>query len=107
SRRLMRTIHTILDFSRLETGSYPISPRPLRLQPILADVVREATPDARRKGIALRLAVDRPQATVSFDEPCLRELVGQLVDNAVKFTERGEVEVTVESDEDGARAISV
>jgi signal transduction histidine kinase len=107
SRRLLRTINTILDFSRLETGTYPIDPRPLAIAPLLSEIVREAAPEARRKGIDLRLAVDRPEAMIAFDEHCLRELVGQILDNAVKFTERGEVEVRLGEDAAGRLSISV
>lgn len=101
---LLQIINDILDFSRLEAGKMPLEVLDFDLAGLLDDVVDLLDERAEAKGIALSadLAPGMP-AWWRGDPTRLRQVVVNLAGNGVKFTERGEVRVSVA--EDGARGI--
>ncbi len=96
---LLAIINDILDFSKIEAERLELERQPF----VLADCVEEALElvavRAAEKGLELAYSIepDLPSAVVG-DVTRLRQVVLNLVGNAVKFTERGEVVVTVESE---------
>jgi PAS domain S-box-containing protein len=97
---LLRIVDDVLDFSKIEAGKLVLESIPLSMRRTIADTVDALAQRAERKGLALvvRIAPDVPD-TVSGDPVRLRQVLLNLVDNAIKFTERGTiaVEATVES----------
>jgi PAS domain S-box-containing protein len=91
SKRLINTVHQVLDFSKIMTGSFTVKPVPLRIWPVIEREVVEFRAPAAEKGISLSCTTEDPNATVVFDEYCLAHAVRILVDNAVKFTKQGEI----------------
>ncbi|MBP7062953.1 hybrid sensor histidine kinase/response regulator [Ferrovibrio sp.] len=93
---LLAVINDVLDYSRLEAGKVAITPAAFKLRPLLAGVEALFTSAAQAKGLELRfdLAPDVPAAIVS-DESRLRQMLVNLIGNAVKFTETGFVAVGV------------
>ncbi len=89
---LLTVINDILDFSKIEAGKLELDPAPFRLREALEDTVRTLASRAHGKGLelALRIAPDVPDALVG-DVGRLRQVVVNLIGNAIKFTERGEV----------------
>lgn len=96
-RALLSIIDEILDMSKLESGRVEIDRRSFDILPMIETVTELLAPRAHAKGIeiASRFAPDLPAAIVG-DEPRLRQVVLNLVGNAIKFTERGGVTVSVE-----------
>ncbi|MBV8266129.1 MAG: response regulator [Planctomycetaceae bacterium] len=94
---LLSVINDILDFSKIEAGKLDLDPGPIDLRDCLGDVMRMLGPRAYQKGLepAFDVAPDVPDALIG-DGGRLRQVLVNLVGNAVKFTERGEVLVTVE-----------
>ena len=94
---LLSVINDILDFSKIEAGKLDLDPGPLDLRDCLGDVMRMLGPRAYQKGLepAFDIAPNVPDALIG-DGGRLRQVLVNLVGNAVKFTERGEVLVTVE-----------
>jgi len=88
---LLLLINDILDFSRIEAGRIDLDRAPFELRESLGDAMRLMAVRAHRKGLELtyRVAGDVPQ-TVIGDSVRLRQVVVNVVDNAIKFTERGE-----------------
>jgi signal transduction histidine kinase len=93
---LLGIIDDILDFSKVEAGKLAIDPEALDLPQLVEETVQILESRARAKGLALRAAVapNTPRA-LRGDPMRIRQVLLNLVGNAVKFTERGEVRVAV------------
>jgi signal transduction histidine kinase/DNA-binding response OmpR family regulator len=93
---LLDIINDILDFSKTEAGKLELNISPFSLRDIVEDAVDILAERAHRKG--LELICDIPaeiETAVSGDGQRLRQVVINLISNAVKFTQRGEVKITV------------
>jgi two-component system, sensor histidine kinase len=100
SRKLVRQIENsigaldslfaaILDISRLDAGVIEARPQVFPIQPLLERTCQEATPDAERRGVALRLVPCSVE--VETDPILLERILRNLVSNAVRYTEDGSV----------------
>lgn len=92
---LQTVLNDILDFSRLEQGKLTNEPRPVAINDLLDEVVAIMLAGAGLAG--LRLVLDSPQlpAWISVDGPKLRQVLFNLIGNAIKFTPEGEVRLKV------------
>jgi signal transduction histidine kinase/CheY-like chemotaxis protein len=93
---LLSVINDVLDFSKVEAGMLELDAEPFFLGEVLGDTMSTLALRAHEKGLelALRIAPETPDAVVG-DAGRLRQVVINLVGNALKFTERGEVVVEV------------
>ena len=93
--RLLRLVDELLDFSRVEAGATTLEAVELDLREVLAEAVAPARAEARRKGLPMEVEVDAdlPQRAVG-DPVRICQVLTNLLDNAVKFTETGRVRVT-------------
>jgi PAS domain S-box-containing protein len=93
---LAKLINDILDLSKIEAGKIDIEHSPFALHKCITDVCAFFIQEARSKGVALNcvIAPDVP-AIVQGDETRLRQILTNLLGNAVKFTERGKIETHV------------
>ena len=93
---LLGVINDILDFSKIEAGKLDIDPIDFDLATTLDDLIRSLAPRAHQKGLELayHVTVGTPTALVG-DPGRLRQILVNLVGNAIKFTERGEVVLRV------------
>lgn len=93
---LVRLTADILDFAGIESGKARIEPAPGDPRECLEEALELHTASAAAKGLQIfhRIAPDVPSSIVT-DHGRLRQVLVNLVGNAVKFTEQGEVEVTV------------
>ena len=91
---LLRIINDILDVSKIEAGQMQIQPEPASLAEVIRAVAATLTEDARRKGLALELRLD-PAITplLVFDPLRMKQILFNLVGNAIKFTPEGRVEL--------------
>jgi two-component system sensor histidine kinase EvgS len=96
ANRLTRLLTDILDLSRVEAGKMEIREAPFQIQDIIDSVSGLFAVTARNKNVALecRLAPGMPEVLVG-DEMRVRQVLFNLVGNALKFTERGRVVVDV------------
>jgi PAS domain S-box-containing protein len=95
-RALLTIINDVLDLSRLQSGNPVIRQAPFDIRDCLAGVINLLHPEARKK--ALRLTVDCADNLPPLlgDEGRIRQILINLVGNAIKFTEQGEVGVRLE-----------
>ena len=93
-KSLLRLLGDVLDLSKIESGSFEMRPAPASLLQMLDDVRLLFAPRAAEKGLSLSFsaASDLPES-VLLDVPRLRQILSSLVDNAVKFTPSGSVDV--------------
>jgi PAS domain S-box-containing protein len=93
---LLTIINDILDFSKIEAGKLDLEERPLNLRTCIEGVLDLLAPKAREKGLELAYLMDAEvPAQILGDINRLRQILVNLVGNAVKFTETGEVTVSV------------
>jgi len=101
---LLRVINDILDFSKIEAGRLEVETIPFSLRESMGDTMKTLALEAHRKGLELACEIgpDTPDALLG-DPVRLRQIVLNLVGNAIKFTERGEVVMRVQpqSSDDG------
>jgi PAS domain S-box-containing protein len=93
---LLKVINDILDFSKIEAGKLQLEPAPFATRDSLADTLRTLGLRAQQKGLELacHIAPDVPDLLIG-DHGRLRQVLVNLVGNAIKFTETGEVVVRV------------
>jgi PAS domain S-box-containing protein len=95
--RLMTIINDILDFSKLEAGRFELDRDRFSLRSVLRDVIQPMEPTAQRKNLRLRISIDPaiPDALIG-DQTKLMQVLTNLIDNSLKFTQRGQIRVDVE-----------
>ena len=93
-KTLMRIISDILDFSRVEFGKMRLSPELFDLKEAMRSTLRLFEEGAHKKGLAFLVAIDDaiPDALVG-DDSRIRQIIFNVVGNALKFTERGGITV--------------
>jgi two-component system sensor histidine kinase/response regulator len=93
---LLSVINDVLDFSKIEAGKLDIDPIDFDLGATLDDIVRSLAPRAHQKGLelAFQIAPGVPKGLIG-DPGRLRQILVNLISNAIKFTERGEVVLRV------------
>ena len=96
---LLSLINEILDFSKMEAGKLRLDMRQFRLRAILDGIFNTLTVRAQLKGLELgcNILPDVPDALIG-DPDRLRQILINLVDNAIKFTENGDIVLHVQSD---------
>lgn len=102
SEALLTIINDILDFSKLQDGHLKISSVAFEVQPCLDEVMNLMRPQASAKGISLEIDIkdDLPRA-VWGDDGRLRQILVNIIGNAIKFTENGSVTVQVGTVKEG------
>ncbi len=105
AQSLLSVIDDILDFSKIEAQRLEIRPEPLELRPLLDSVIRSFEIRARQKGLVLdsRVTAAVP-VVIEADGTRLRQVLVNLIGNAIKFTDHGSVTVDVTSVADTTQA---
>jgi len=99
---LMTVINDILDFSKMEAGKMSLSPRSFNFRQMVYDVATMMQARALEKDIELvvRYAPNLPEGIVA-DEARLRQVIGNLIGNAVKFTDHGYIMINISGSRSG------
>ncbi len=93
---MMAIVNDALEMAKLDADDFALSINPFDLEQLLQSVIQLHTPTAKRKDLNLQLsyAPDLPRA-FDGDENRIRQIVNQLVNNAIKFTSQGAVHIRV------------
>lgn len=106
SGRLIRVVNELLEWGRLQSGRIELHRSPVPLQPMLAGVAMLLRPVADRRGVRLSVPAGESTARIHADADKLRQIVINLVDNAVKFSPPGScVDVRVETSRQAAKIL--
>lgn len=89
TNRMNELISTLLNITRIESGSITIAPKIVNLQKVSEEVLKELKHTATVKDIELSLDVHTRQPTVRTDSMILKEIITNLVSNAIKYTPPG------------------
>ena len=96
---LLRLIDDVLDFSKIEAGRLSMEEAPFSVAPTCSDVMRMLAMEAQDKGVELLLSIEPEVPPVVIgDSTRLRQILVNLIGNAVKFTDHGEVELRITPD---------
>ncbi|RME20319.1 MAG: PAS domain S-box protein [Deltaproteobacteria bacterium] len=108
---LKRVLDDVLDFSRLEAGRMKIMPRPVDIREKVAQALKSLELQAEEKGLAFQVDISREvPETIVVDGDRLCQVMTNLVNNALRFTDEGGIEVKVQIAERGKQphlAVSV
>jgi PAS domain S-box-containing protein len=103
AENLLGLLNDILDFSKMEAGQLQLHPAPFALRPLLEEVRSTLQLPALEQGLEVRLQIDNrlPVACIG-DGPRLRQILINLVGNAIKFTPSGSIVLSVDHTDAGA-----
>lgn len=95
---LLAVINEILDFSQIESGTIELEEYPFDLRNCIEGILDLMSSQAAEKSLELSALIDLdvPQQIIS-DSTCLRKILVNLISNAIKFTKKGEIAITVKS----------
>lgn len=103
---LLTVINDILDFSKIEAGKLELESQPVALSNLVQDIKGLWGPVAQRKDIALQVTSSEPNNfAIHTDATRLRQILFNIVSNAIKFTGEGEVSVSVQYADGVARFV--
>ncbi|HEY9070877.1 MAG TPA: ATP-binding protein [Candidatus Ozemobacteraceae bacterium] len=91
SRHLLSLINDILDISKIEAGQLKLQIRSFDLRPSLTRVLELISPSAQAKGLDLRVKIADEVGSITTDQQRLEQILLNLLNNAVKFTDHGQV----------------
>lgn len=95
SSRLIRTIDLILNFSRIQIGDFPIKPTNINLLDLVNKLLIEFENIAQKKGLIIRVFSEIKNPVILYDEYCLSLILSNIIDNALKFTNKGYVNLKI------------
>lgn len=96
TQALLRVINDMLDFSKIESGQMDLVSQPFSLGAVADTLLAHIAPLAQRKGLRFQIIIDPAvPARLTGDSLRLGQVLFNLCSNAVKFTEQGEIELTV------------
>jgi len=92
-QRLMRTVEHILNISSIQAGTFELHPEPIDVNDRVETLIMDLRSIAAEKGLTLTTLNEYPGALIIADRYCLDQALTNLIDNAIKFTNRGGVKV--------------
>jgi two-component system sensor histidine kinase/response regulator len=95
ARHLLSLINDILDVARIEAGKVTLALAPVQCQALLGETMESLRPLAAQKGLALTVELPSEPVVIVSDRRALTQIVINLVNNAIKFTEQGTVRVSL------------
>jgi PAS domain S-box-containing protein len=98
-KRLMETLNSVLDLSRIESNQVDVYLEPVDVKHIVKTHLELFQPVAKEKGLQLNYEFSKQNITALLDERFLGQIINNLVNNAIKFTEEGTVKVKVDTSE--------
>jgi PAS domain S-box-containing protein len=95
SDRLQTMLDSLLEYARLKSGRVTYAPEALDLERLVANVVDELVPRAEEKGLILTIKNPRPMPRIYSSTELLHLIMTNLIGNAIKFTEKGDIQVSL------------
>jgi protein-histidine pros-kinase len=106
ARHLLSLINDLLDLAKIESGKVELHFEPVHCQSVLQEVANALRPLAEGKGLAFAVQMPTPECVVQTDRRALSQIIINLTNNAIKFSERGEVCLALEQRRDNGRMVT-
>ena len=98
-KRMLRTIELIVNMSQIHTGQYEYNKKKIELFPdVIAKLYNDFVPVSVKKNIQLKIINNASNTEINVDEYSVKQIFYHLIDNAIKYTHKGKVEVSVGRD---------
>ena len=107
TRRMQRIVDDLLDLSRIESGGWVPNPQAVDIDALAADVLAATRDVAAAKGVELRAEIDERARAVHADPTAIRQVLANLVENAVRHTAEGCVVVFSQPHDSGGVVLGV
>jgi signal transduction histidine kinase/CheY-like chemotaxis protein len=104
-KHLLGLINDVLDLSKIEAGKMELVPEPVAVSALVDEVATTARPLMDRNGNRFTVSLDGAPPEIVTDATKLRQILLNLMSNAAKFTEQGEVMLSVEGGRGGGRVV--
>ena len=101
THRMQRVVENMLDLSRIESGSWIPRLERVDLREMISEIFDAIGPAAEQKNIQLRSEVDARNAVIQADPTWVRQIIGNLTENALRHTVRGEIVAFVKGEPGG------
>jgi len=95
ARHLLSLINDLLDLAKIESGKVELHFEDVSCESVLAEIAATLGPLAQKKGLAFESKVSEPELILQTDRRALSQIIINLANNAIKFTERGRVSLEV------------
>jgi signal transduction histidine kinase len=105
--RMREIIETLLEYARIEGGHVSVNPKPFDLADSVGKTVDHHRHEAEERGLEIRAWLRVVPAVVQSDQRLVELVISNLLDNAVKFTAAGSVEVALDQAADGSYRVAV
>ncbi len=100
NERLLKTVHGVLDVSRLESMSFERNPEALNLIEILEGITPNYYFPASEKRLEIKFSFEVKNPFIKADKYCIQQAISNLLDNAIKYTDEGDVSVSLKENKD-------
>ena len=107
AEHLLALINDILDLAKIEAGKMPLNVQEVALSAVTREVAQQMEPLVHKKGLRLNTLVSDDCPVITSDRTKIKQILLNLVSNAVKFTHEGTVTIAVECAVDGGVCIKV
>ncbi len=101
SRHLLSLINDVLDISKIEAGQLVLDPTSFDLRASIEKMTKLISPLVEKKGLDIGTDLPESPAMITADQRRLEQVVLNLLNNAVKFTENGRIDISCQSEADG------
>jgi two-component system, sensor histidine kinase and response regulator len=95
ARHLLSLINNLLDLAKIESGRVHLQFEPVVCQEVISDVIQSLRPLAEEKGLDLQIDVPQDPVTIQTDHRALKQILTNLTNNAIRFTEQGWIRVSL------------
>jgi signal transduction histidine kinase len=99
---LIRLVNSFLDISQFQMGKKALKKKKIEINKMIKETVKEFKRETKEKGIYLRIKNSQPKAYIKADKDKLKESFYNIIDNAIKYTKKGGVEVEIKKKKDNA-----
>ena len=101
TRRMQQIVDDLLDLSRIESGGWIPKPEQVDLSEVVGEILASLEPAASKKALAVRTYFPAPATSAWADRTAIRQILSNLVENAIRHTSRGVITVFSEAAPDG------